>query len=531
MLKFLARFVLPLCCLGPVTVTAQTVQWDFPNVTRIIAVGDVHGAHAELVELLKGIGLIDAEENWRGGQTHLVSLGDLLDRGPDSRQVMDLLMKLQPQALAAGGRVHVVLGNHELMNLTGDFRDVSEAEQAAFGGAQGHAAAFKPGAKYGDWLSRLPAMLRINDTLFVHGGLPPDLPEPDELNGQVHRLVETLRAYPVPNDLSEQPVVSPPSEPGDTQAEMLNASLAAASHPLLNDRGPLWYRGTSRCHAALEAGRLAVALQRFGAARVVVGHTPTPTREIAARLQDRVWVIDTGMLQVVYRGNARALLLEGDTLTALSAQGPAPVYRAGAFHDRVLPWLQNGRLYTDSAGVYHAELDGETVEVEVQFMSRKKLRKAQAAFVLDRFLELYLVAPSAIRQVDGRSALILPRRTLVPETERNFSVPNYCASGSVFDLVAVYDALIGKTDRSGANLMYRKPTNALELIDHADAFPGGARLPVYASQPELPAGLVQALSGLSEQALQARFGDLLKASEIRAILKRRDKILTWPVVP
>ena len=62
----------------------------------------------------------------------LVSLGDLLDRGADSRKVMDLLMRLQGEAVAAGGPVHVVLGNHEAMNVLGDLRYVDPGEYAAF---------------------------------------------------------------------------------------------------------------------------------------------------------------------------------------------------------------------------------------------------------------------------------------------------------------------------------------------------------------------------------------------------------------
>ena len=70
----------------------------------------------------------------RPGRTHLVSLGDLLDRGDDSRKVMDLLMRLQVEAAAAGGQVHVVVGNHEAMNVLGDLRYVSRGDYAAYAG-------------------------------------------------------------------------------------------------------------------------------------------------------------------------------------------------------------------------------------------------------------------------------------------------------------------------------------------------------------------------------------------------------------
>ena len=109
---------------GPREAPAQAapVQWN--GIDRVVAFADVHGAYAELLGLLRETGIVDAQDHWAAGNTHLVSLGDLLDRGADSRKVMDLLMRLQGEAPAAGGQVHVLLGNHEAMNLLGDLRYV-----------------------------------------------------------------------------------------------------------------------------------------------------------------------------------------------------------------------------------------------------------------------------------------------------------------------------------------------------------------------------------------------------------------------
>src|SRR5438105_3495639 len=63
---------------------------DIVGVERVVAIGDVHGAHARLIEILKRTGLVNAELHWVGGKAHLAQLGDILDRGPDSRKVMDL---------------------------------------------------------------------------------------------------------------------------------------------------------------------------------------------------------------------------------------------------------------------------------------------------------------------------------------------------------------------------------------------------------------------------------------------------------
>jgi len=90
-------------------------EWEWSGVRRVVAVGDVHGSHYRLVMLLRGAGLVDAKLAWSGGVDHLVLCGDLLDRGPQERPLMDLVRRLQSQAEAAGGHVHVLLGNHEAM--------------------------------------------------------------------------------------------------------------------------------------------------------------------------------------------------------------------------------------------------------------------------------------------------------------------------------------------------------------------------------------------------------------------------------
>ena len=98
----------------------------------MVAVGDVHGDYAEFVSVLRSAGLIDEKGRWTGGKAHLVQTGDVLDRGADSRKVMDLLMSLEKQAAKAGGRVHALIGNHEAMNLYGDLRYTTPGEFAAF---------------------------------------------------------------------------------------------------------------------------------------------------------------------------------------------------------------------------------------------------------------------------------------------------------------------------------------------------------------------------------------------------------------
>src|SRR4029079_19156109 len=84
-----------------------------------VALGDVHGASDRLLHRLQvgGIAGADAKAKggyaWAGGKRTLVSVGDLIDKGPQSLEVLDLMMSLQRGARAAGGDVIVTLGNHE----------------------------------------------------------------------------------------------------------------------------------------------------------------------------------------------------------------------------------------------------------------------------------------------------------------------------------------------------------------------------------------------------------------------------------
>lgn len=282
-----------------------TAQWD--GVSRIVAIGDLHGDFEKFTDMLRTAGLIDARNRWSGGQTHLVQLGDIPDRGPNSRMIMDLLMQLEPQAQRAGGRVHALIGNHEAMNVYGDLRYVHPGEYAAFatsrsarvrdryyqqyvralrrnppaGGLPAFDAAYRaqwdvehplgwvehreawgPSGRYGRWITRHNAVIRINDTLFLHGGLGPSFaaaPRP-AMNAAVS------------SELNGRPS---PVYPG-----------------ILEDQeGPLWYRGLSQNDEAVETANLENVLRSHGVARVVVGHTKV-TSTVLPRFNGRVLVAD-----------------------------------------------------------------------------------------------------------------------------------------------------------------------------------------------------------------------------------------------
>lgn len=348
---------------------------------RVVAFGDVHGAYHELVSLLQSAGLLDQQLAWKGGTTHLVSVGDLLDRGADSRKVLDLLIRLQEEARGAGGAVHVIAGNHEIMNLLGDLSYVSPGEYAAFAAEEdvelraqqleaflalpehaglpreelerrfekqfppgwfAHRQAFSSTGRYGQWILTLPALQVIGDTVFVHGGLPRTLADNtlDEANARYRSAVSgyltALEALETSGVLSayldfyerpqrvrawlDAPAAGITRDPGLVSAAQ--SFLEADKATMLGVDGPLWYRGQAICHTATEADHLGAALRSLGVSRAVIGHTPTPTSGLLSRFGGRIVRIDTGLNYEVYKGRRAALIIVGDELGAFYADSP-----------------------------------------------------------------------------------------------------------------------------------------------------------------------------------------------------------------
>jgi len=353
--------------------TARADDWQYDNVDRVVAIADIHGAYGPMLKALQNAEVVGKDLSWSGGKAHLVIVGDILDRGPDSRQAMDLLMRLEGEAVEAGGRIHVLIGNHEAMNLTGDLRYVSKAEYDAFANEElvedrdrwfetyareratgkdspeglrvlfeqrfpqgyfAHRRAFASDGKYGAWLLTKPIVVVINGTAFVHGGLSPMIADIglQGVNGNLHNdLVEYLRQTEIlmeagvllPTDsFHEHPdIVDSFKIPSDAPPEVSSAAQALITlynSDLHGLEGPLWYRGNVMCSERVEADKLNSALQAIGATRVVIGHTPTPGRRVLERLDGRIIEIDTGMLNGYYGGSANTLTIDQNGVLALN---------------------------------------------------------------------------------------------------------------------------------------------------------------------------------------------------------------------
>ena len=415
---------------------AGASQWQFEDVERVVALADIHGAYEPMIAGMRQAGVVDDALDWSAGETHLVIVGDILDRGPASREAMDLLMRLEDQAAAAGGKVHVLIGNHEAMNLVGDLRYVSAGEYAAFAAEESgdererwfevyaekrnadgnsvevqrklfdqrypqgyfaHRRAFSTSGKYGKWLLDKPLVVVINGTAFVHGGLSPLIGEMglDRTNGRLRgemleyvRQMELLFAAGVllPTDnFNDHVALLDRFLPSlDTETDVLDAIRIVKKLNLSDIHaldGPLWYRGNVMCSELIEQDKLVATLQAIGANRVVIGHTPTPGRIVLERIDGRVVQIDTGMLNNYYGGKASVVTIEGDELFVVTEVDPSPA--SPRPHPREVGSRPSGSL--SSRGIEQLLRDGDIVATREDEHDRKIVTVSDGTSTVDAF--------------------------------------------------------------------------------------------------------------------------------------------------
>ena len=580
----------------------QAGDWRVEGAGRVVAISDIHGAYEAMVETLRNVGIVDGDLGWAGGTSRLVIVGDILDRGPRSRDAMDLLMRLEGEAQAAGGYVHVLIGNHESMNMIGDMRYVSKEEYAAFAAdetqeqrsrwfraylrrqpmprdevalKQRFDSTFPPGffalrkalgpdGEYGRWLLEKPIIAVINGTAFVHGGLSPLVADygldgvntalQDELEAYVravHTLMQAEILLPTDSqydyiDIVKKHMPSPQTSPEVLAALETVKTLDRAS--LISTDGPLWYRSNVACGGVIEKHRIEAVLDAIGAERVVVGHTPTPTRKVLQRFGGRVIEVDTGMLNFYYRGSGNALVLNGDDVLVHNQAGgdpydPLPHPRGVGLRPHNMPAAELEQLLR-TGEVISKTKDPETGRTIVEIsdndhvvtalFSRRKSRGFYpdvAAYRLDRLLELDMVPVSVRRKVDGRdgSVQFYPPKVMDEESRaaqgRGYGAT--CPLGEQLMAMYVFDVLVYNEGRTRQRMLYDTRDWGLMLIEHDMAFGTEKGRPRHlANVPlEFDNGWRAALDFLSDAVLDEKLSDVLSSRQLRALAGRRDEIL------
>lgn len=270
---------------------------------RLVAIGDVHGDLAATRAALKLGGAIDDSDHWVGGNLTVVQTGDQLDRGDDERAILDLFERLLKEAAGAGGRFIALNGNHETMNVQGDFRYVTPAGLRDFEGAApsspyaravpppytSRAAAFLPGGAYARVLARRDVIAIVGDSVFVHGGVLPE-----HVSYGIARINREVREW---------------MRSGDPRAP---ASVAS-------ERAPVWVRDYSlEPMPAANCDMLGKVLAGLGVKRMVVGHT-VQREGISSGCGERVYRIDVGLARYYGNSPVQVLEIEGNVVRVLSA--------------------------------------------------------------------------------------------------------------------------------------------------------------------------------------------------------------------
>ena len=275
-----------------------------PAPKRLVAIGDSHGHLNPLRVGLQKAGAIDGDNSWVGGELVVVITGDFLDRGPDEIQIMELFDKLQPEARAAGGALHVLNGNHEIMNIQGSFwavspigykgfaimfkdrLDIEDPEVKKYPPAQRHRyAAFRPGGPYARKLARYPFFIIVGDTVFVHGGISPD---------HVRYGLEKLNREVV---------------------EWMAGKAETVDPKLLDRASPIWLRDYSKEPDDADCKSLGEALALMKVKRMVVGHSIQA--HINSSCDEQIWKIDTGMNPAYFGGPVEVLEIIGDKVSVI----------------------------------------------------------------------------------------------------------------------------------------------------------------------------------------------------------------------
>lgn len=422
-----------------------------------------------------------------------------------------------------------------------------------------HRAAFAATGPYGRWLLGKPLALRVNDTLFVHAGVGRALAGTtlEAINGTLRdELVEyvtlygelaargivdaTLDFYDVPAAVGLTPGPpkpaggAAPAAAGSTKSVPAGRAGAAGARPapvgsadspaaaastaapdpqvrrlvalhgsMVHAPGsPLWYRGNVGCGPLIEQDRLSALLQGLGARRVVVGHTPTPRRQVWRRLDDRVWMIDTGMNRTFYAGRGSALVLEGGQAAAIYQGGgratavEALDERAGALSVNLsAPDLEaalaGGEIAsrTPAPGGEIFTLKWHGSELQALFRPGQSPFPEVAAYRVDHLLDLAMVPAAVVRTVDGvTGSLQYVPQSLVTEGRRaggDARIDAWCPLEDQWHAMFVFDAVIGNGPRTPDEVAYVPASGHLVLTGHHAAFGSGTGIPAQLQKVDL----------------------------------------------
>ena len=271
-----------------------------PAQESIFALGDLHGDFDALKKSLIKAKIVNNNNKWIAGNAHLVQVGDIFDRGGrgiddnmetdfEEIKILHYLYKLNKQANKFGGKVISLIGNHELMNLLGDFRYVSKEHIDALGGYNSRKELMKPGGRIAKKIAcNSLGIVQIGDWIFVHGGLLPEHIINHKGGGKKKKKINKDIIYSI-NHLVRGILL------GNIKLQDISPQEEKI---LFGGDGLFWTRkysndklGNVSCELIMKTMELMNINSKTGG--IVVGHTPQES--INSTCNNKIWRIDTGM--------------------------------------------------------------------------------------------------------------------------------------------------------------------------------------------------------------------------------------------
>ena len=267
---------------------------EYKAVEKLFVTSDIEGTFNGFIKMLKYGGVIDEKFNWTFDKGHLVVCGDLFDRGDEVTACLWLLYKLEEEAKAKGGYVHVVMGNHEIMNLSEDLRYVHPKYlQAATLMQKNYMDLYAANTELGRWLRTKNIMERIGNCLFLHAGVSQQVNEQDlslkKINNRVRNLYDK-----------------------DGMDQVLAENKATLFFN--GTTSPFWYRGYF-IEPLASMAQVDSSLKLFDVKKIIVGHTIVDS--IHSIYNGKIIAIDVNH----HKQNHQALIIEKDCFYRMNADG------------------------------------------------------------------------------------------------------------------------------------------------------------------------------------------------------------------
>jgi len=572
---------------------AAEIPCVWSGVEKIVAVGDLHGDYENFVKILLGTGLVDEKLRWAGGGAHFVQTGDIMDRGPGAKMIFDVLRRLEKEAGRAGGKVHVLLGNHEELNITGiafDYPDYITVEQFVsflprdyrrqkereflkrIGGTFTHWNEETPDAgtrdklhefwrglmrtddarhvyidsfndTYGKWLLEKNAVIRINDTVFVHGGISEKYS-----TWKLESINSLLR-----NELSFFK---------GRRKVFLRYAKPFEAKIVYDADGPLWFRDLAVKDESSIKGEFERVLENLGAGHMVIAHTfyrgngvtPVVAPRFMSRFNGKLWIIDTG-ISSYYGGINSALLIEkenfmlwGDTEAdeaVLGITSPEAAEDGGGSAGDLEDYLRKAGVGTIIRGAQRGRTepwtiildDGQVVRRSIfKYVDRRRPSMLPdsyfyeiAAYELSKLLGLDIVPPVVERQIEGtKGSLQAFVESAVPEAARRRNgpePPEPLKFGEALESVRVFALLVNDTCENLEDTLVETGTWRVFRVDFSEAFGPSPELRPDCGLTSCPDGLCLKLRDLDDRVIGQRLAPYLNKDEIGALIRRKGRLI------